>query len=409
MSLKIAYFINQYPKVSHAFIRREILALERRGVDIQRIALRGWDAELVDEEDHGEMARTRYALQRGLPALLFAVLRTLVASPGRFLSAFALAVRMGWRAERPLPFHLVYLAEACIVLPWLKSFGATHVHAHFGTNSAEVVMLARALGGPPYSFTVHGPEEFDKPQFIGLGEKVRRAAFVVAITSFARSQLYRWVEHAYWPGIEVVHCGLEPAFYNGAPVPPPDAPRLVCVGRLSADKGQLLLIEAARRLAAKGVRFELVLVGDGPMRGEIAALIARHALGERVRMTGSISTERLREEVLAARALVLPSFAEGLPMVFMEAMALRRPVLTTWIAGIPELVLHGENGWLFAPGSIDALMAAMEDCLSRSAEELRVMGEAAHARMVERHAVDAGAAQLAALFERSASLRTPQP
>jgi glycosyltransferase involved in cell wall biosynthesis len=409
MSLRIAYFINQYPKVSHAFIRREILALERRGVDIQRIALRGWDAELVDEEDHGEKTRTRYALQQGLPALLFAVLRTLAVSPGRFLAAFALAVRMGWRAERPLPIHLIYLAEACIVLPWLKSFGATHVHAHFGTNSAEVVMLAHALGGPPYSFTVHGPEEFDKPQFIGIGEKVRRAAFVVAITSFARSQLYRWVEHAHWPKIEVVHCGLEPAFYGGAPVPPPSAPRLVCVGRLSAEKGQLLLVEAARRLAAKGVRFELVLVGDGPMRGEIAALIAKHALAERVRMTGSISTDRLREEMLLARALVLPSFAEGLPMVIMEAMALRRPVLTTWIAGIPELVLHGQNGWLFAPGSIDALMAAMEDCLSRSAEELRVMGEAAHARMVERHAVDVGAAQLAALFQRSGPLQMPQP
>jgi colanic acid/amylovoran biosynthesis glycosyltransferase len=137
------------------------------------------------------------------------------------------------------------------------------------------------------------------------------------------------------------------------------------------------------------------------MRGEIAALITKHALAERVRMTGSISTERLREEMLLARALVLPSFAEGLPMVIMEAMALRRPVLTTWIAGIPELVLHGQNGWLFAPGSIEALMAAMEDCLSRSPEELRVMGEAAHARMVERHSVDPGAAQLAALFQRS--------
>jgi glycosyltransferase involved in cell wall biosynthesis len=408
MSLRVAYFINQYPKVSHAFIRREILALERQGVEVLRIALRGWDAELVDEEDHGEKARTRYALQQGVPALLFAVLRVSATSPGRFFSALALAIRMGWRAERPLPFHLVYLAEACLVLPWLKSSGATHVHAHFGTNSAEVVMLAHALGGPAYSFTVHGPEEFDKPQFLGIGEKVRRAAFVVAITSFARSQLYRWVEHAHWPKIEVVHCGLEPAFYGGAPVPPPSAPRLVCVGRLSAEKGQLLLVEAARRLAVKGIRFELVLVGDGPMRNEIAALIAKHGLGEQIRMTGSISTGRLRDEMLRARALVLPSFAEGLPMVIMEAMALRRAVLTTWIAGIPELVLHGKTGWLFAPGSIEGLMAAMEDCLSRSAEELGVMGEAAHARMVERHAVDVGAAQLATLFERSGPGRVPQ-
>src|SRR6267143_223916 len=252
-------------------------ALVRLGFEIQRIALRGWQGKLVDEQDLQERTRTRYVLQEGLWALLWALLRTFLVAPGRFFSALALAIRMGHRAERPLPYHLACLAEACRMLPWLKSFGATHVHAHFGTNSAEVVMLARALGGPSYSFTVHGPEEFDKPQFLGIGEKVRRSAFVVAISSHGRSQLYRWVEHAYWPKVKVVHCGLEPAFYNIAPVPPAVAPRLVSVGRLSAEKGQLLLVEAARRLTAKGIHFELVLIGDGEMRAELEALIAKHA------------------------------------------------------------------------------------------------------------------------------------
>ena len=294
MSSKIAYFINQYPKVSHSFIRREILALERQGFEIERIALRGWDAELVDREDALEQQRTRYVLQGGLLPLLLASFSVLVTSPGRFLSALGLALRMGRRAERPLPYHLVYLAEACRMLPWLKSFGATHVHAHFGTNSTEVVMLAHALGGPPYSFTVHGPDEFDNPQFLGIGEKVRRAAFVVAISSYGRSQLYRWVDHAHWPKVKVVHCGLETAFHNVAPVPPPPAPRLICVGRLCEQKGQLLLVEAAGRLAAKGIRFELVLAGDGEMRAEVEALIAKHALGKQVRITGWISNNQVR-------------------------------------------------------------------------------------------------------------------
>jgi len=401
MALRIAYFVNQYPKVSHSFIRREILALERLGFEIQRIALRGWQGKLVDEQDLQERTRTRYVLQEGLWALLWALLRTFLVAPGRFFSALALAIRMGHRAERPLPYHLACLAEACRMLPWLKSFGATHVHAHFGTNSAEVVMLARALGGPSYSFTVHGPEEFDKPQFLGIGEKVRRSAFVVAISSFARSQLYRWVEHAYWPKVKVVHCGLEPAFYNIAPVPPAVAPRLVSVGRLSAEKGQLLLVEAARRLTAKGIHFELVLIGDGKMRAELEALIVKHALGKQVRMTGLVTTERLREEILLSRGLVLPSFAEGLPMVIMEAMALRRPVLTTCVAGIPELIQQNKSGWLIPPGSIDALTAAMEELLSRSPEELRLVGESAYARVVERHSIDIEAAKLAALFRES--------
>jgi len=174
--MRIAYFINQYPKVSHSFIRREILALERQGFEVQRIALRGWDAELVDAEDVSERDKTLYVLQGGVMALLKPVLQVLRHRPRAFFSALWLALRMGRRADRSWPYHLIYLAEACRMLPWLQTFGAEHVHAHFGTNSTEVVMLANALGGPTYSFTVHGPEEFDKAQFIHLGEKVRRSA-----------------------------------------------------------------------------------------------------------------------------------------------------------------------------------------------------------------------------------------
>lgn len=399
---RIAYFINQYPKVSHTFIRREILALERQGFDVLRIALRGWDAELVDAEDVREREHTRYVLQAGMFSLVLAVLRVLFTQPVCFVVALRLAIKMGIRADRPLLFHLIYLAEACSILPWLKEFGARHVHAHFGTNSAEVVMLAHALGGPTCSFTVHGPDEFDRPQFLGIGEKVRRSAFVVAISSYGRSQLYRWVEHANWSKVKVVHCGLEKAFHDVAPVPPHSAAlRLVCVGRLWADKGQLLLIEAVHRLAQKGIRFELVLAGDGEMRVELEELIARYGLVGQVRITGWISSAQVREEILAARALVMPTFAEGLPVVIMEAMALRRPVLTTYVAGIPELVRHGENGWLFPAGDVDELVAAMIECLALPIAELERMGEQAHDRVLQRHDIDREAAKLAALFREA--------
>lgn len=399
--MRIAYFINQYPKVSHSFIRREILALERQGLQVQRFALRGWDAELQDPEDLGERERTRYVLQGGLKGLMRPMLQVLRAAPKRFGTALCLALRMGWRADRPWPYHLVYLAEACQLLQWLQAAGSEHVHAHFGTNSAEVVMLANALGGPGYSFTVHGPEEFDKPQFLHLGEKVRRAAFVVAVSDYGRSQLYRWVAHEHWAKVKVVHCGLERSFHDVPPVPVPDVPRLVCVGRLCEQKGQLLLLEAARQLAQRGLGFELVLAGDGELRAPIEALVARHGLQAQVRITGWVSGARVREELLAARALVLPSFAEGLPVVIMEAMALRRPVLTTYVAGIPELVQSGENGWLFPAGSVEALVEALAACLARPVAKLQAMGEAAHQRVIERHAIDTEAARLAELFRVS--------
>jgi len=400
--MRIAYFINQYPKVSHSFIRREILALERQGVVIQRIALRGWDGELQDAEDLAEREKTQYVLQGGIKGLLKPVWQVLRAEPRRFGSALWLALRLGLRADRPLPYHLVYLAEACCVVQWLEAFGAEHVHAHFGTNSAEVVMLANALGGPAFSFTVHGPEEFDKPQFLHVGEKVRRAAFVASVSSYGRSQLYRWVAHEHWDKVKVVHCGLEPGFHQVAAQASPAAPRLVCVGRLCEQKGQLLLLEAAHRLADQGLDFELVLAGDGEMRAQIEVLIARYGLQAQVRITGWISSAQVREEILAARALVLPSFAEGLPVVIMEAMALRRPVLTTYVAGIPELVRPGENGWLFPAGAVDELATAMADCLAQPVEVLQRMGEAARQRVLERHDIDTEAAKLAHYFKAPA-------
>ncbi len=395
MSSRIAYVINQYPKVSHTFIRREILALERQGFDILRIAIRGWDAKLTDEEDRQEQVQTRYILREGIRGLLWPVLRTILTSPVRFFSALVLATRIARGSERKLVYHLAYLAEACRILHWLKSFGATHMHAHFSTNSTEVVMLANLLGGPPYSFTVHGQDEL---LFSDIAEKVRRATFVVAISSYGRSQLYRRVVYTHWQKIKVVHCGLEKSFHDVAHVPLPLLPRLVCVARLSSEKGHLLLIEAAHRLSQKNIKFELVLAGDGEMRQAVEDLITMYQLDGHIRITGFISSHQVREEILAARALVLPSFSEGLPIVIMEAMALRRPVLASCINGIPELVLHGETGWLFPAGSIDDLSSAMENCLMKSPGELNKMADIGYLRVMERHSIDIEVSKLGKLF-----------
>ena len=397
--MRMAYFINQYPKVSHTFIRREIAALERIGVAVERIALRGWDAEVADAQDVAERERTRYVLRGGVASLVAGALGFALRRPGRFARGLALAWRMARGSERPLPFHVMYLFEAVRVVGWMQAAGARHLHAHFGTNSAEVAQLAHAIGDVSYSFTVHGPEEFDKPQALGLAAKISSAAFVVAISSFGRSQLCRWVPSSQWDKIEVVHCGLEAGFYQAADaLDAQPVPRLVCVGRLCEQKGQLLLVEAVAVLARQGLRFELVLAGDGEMRGEIEAAVARHGIAERVRITGWISSAQVRTELLAARALVLPSFAEGLPVVIMEAMALGRPVISTYIAGIPELVRTGSEGWLIPAGDVAALADAMRDCLQASPERLLALGRAAHARVRERHAVDVEAAKLKRLF-----------
>ena len=398
--MKIAYLITEYPSVSHTFVRREILALERMGYDILRIGIRGWDGPLPSEVDRHERCKTRHVLEHGLRALVLPTMQALARSPARFVSALALALRMAGRSDRSLGHHLVYLAEACRVLPWLRGFGAEIVHAHFGTNASDVAVLAAALGGPPFSVTVHGPEEFGRP--VNLREKIRRARFVVGISSFGRSQLYLSAKRRDWPKIKVVHCGLERGFYEGAPPVADGARRLVCVGRLIEPKGQAMLVEATARVRAKGIAFELVLAGDGPDRRYLEQRIDALGLRGTVTITGWISSGRVRDEILAARALVLPSFSEGLSVVLMEAMSLRRPVLATYVGGQPELVVHGDTGWLFPAGSIDALVAVMEECLTAPVERVREMGERAHRRVVCRHDIDREAEKLASHFRVAA-------
>jgi colanic acid/amylovoran biosynthesis glycosyltransferase len=395
--MRIAHLINQYPKVSHSFIRREILALERQGFEIMRISIRGWDNDLVDDADFEERGKTRYVLQGGWLAIAAATVISFISHPIHFARALAIAVRMGWRADRPLPFHLMYLLEACLIERWLRDSEVQHVHAHFGTNSAEVAMLVHVLGGPSWSFTVHGPEEFDKPLFIGLPEKIRRAAFVVAVSSFGRSQLFRLVDHTEWNKIHVVRCGLEPAYFAGPPTYP-ETKTLVCVGRLCEQKGQLLLIDAVQQLAEAGTDFTLTFAGDGEMRPELEALIQKNKLDQRVRITGWISNDEVRQHILTARALVLPSFAEGLPVVIMEAMALRRPVISTYVAGISELIHDGEHGWLVPSGDIGALVRAIKTCLETPPGGLKEISEAAFEQVLRYHNLEAESAKLATLI-----------
>jgi colanic acid/amylovoran biosynthesis glycosyltransferase len=401
MALKIAYLINQYPKVSHSFIRREILALEACDITVLRFAVRSCAEELVDEADQQELQKTRFLLEGGAIALAKALLLGFLRSPSRFWQALSLTLKMGWRSESGLLTHFAYLAEACVLLNWLIQAQVSHLHAHFGTNPATVALLCRVLGGPPYSFTVHGPEEFDKVEAIALPQKIERSAFVVAISSFGRSQLYRWSRQTQWSKIRVVHCGVDANFLATPPTPIPDRPRFVCVGRLSEQKGQLLLVEAAKRLAEEGLDFELVLVGDGELRSPIEALIDRYSLQSHIKITGWASTTEVREQILNSKVMVLPSFAEGLPVVIMEALALRRPVISTYIAGIPELVENQTCGWLITPGSIEALVTAMRSALLTPLDKLADMGQTGYERVALQHNIELEAAKLATLLRMS--------
>jgi len=398
--MKIAYLVNQYPQPSHSFIRREIAALEAQGVTVQRFTLRAAPRQLVDPADRAEQTKTRVVLSAGPIGLAWALVITALTRPGAFLAALTLALRCGSRGGRGRVRHLIYLAEACVLRSWLRRGGAAHLHAHFGTNSTTVAMLCRALGGPPYSFTVHGPEEFDSPMAIALDEKLRRCAFAVGISDFGRGQLCRWCPPDQWQKIHVVRCGVDQSFLDGAPpVPVPAVPRLVCVARLSAQKGQAFLVRAAAKLAEDGVECELVLAGDGELRTDIERQISNLGLGHRIRITGWLSNAEVRREILNARALVLSSLAEGLPVVIMEALALGRPVIATAVGGVVELVEDGVSGWIVPAGNVDALAEAMATVLRTDPAMLGGMGRAGALHVAVRHHAATEAGRLAELFQ----------
>lgn len=401
--MTVAYILNTYPQPSHSFIRREVTALEAQGTPITRIAMRRPTMPLVDPADKAEEDKTQYVLEAGAVSLARAVLRVALTRPAGLARALRCAWRMGAASEVGRLRYLIYLAEACDVAARCAGAGVRHMHAHFGTNSATVAMLTHLLGGPGFSFTVHGPEEFDAPRALHLGEKMRQAAFTVAISQFGRSQLSRWVEAEHWPRLNVVHCGIEPAKFPDPDPVPEGPPKLVSIGRFSEQKGQLVLIDAMAGIVDRHREAHLTLIGDGEMRPQIEAAIARHGLQDHVTLTGWLAEAEVRAELARAQALVMPSFAEGLPMVIMEAMAAGRPVIATYIAGIPELVQDGRTGWLAPAGDADALVAAVDKLSGTDPHTLTDMGHLGRLRALARHDINREAAKLARHFADSLS------
>src|SRR4051812_29044596 len=284
--MKVVYLINQYPQLSHSFIRREIRALETHGIEVTRVSLRPAGPN-VEPADAAEAKRTWVLQKAGAHACVAAILGLMLMRPVLFLTTLWRAIGIGRRSRAGVIKHLFYFLEACVLERHTRREGAEHLHAHFGTNSATVALFCRWLGGPAFSFTVHGPEEFDDPHGLALPIKLREAAFSVAISDFGRSQLLRLCDVEDWAKVHVVRCGVDASFLEGDLSPIPAAPRLVCVGRLSEQKGHLLLIQALKRVRDRGIDFEVALVGDGPLRGEIDAEVRQSGLAKQVHLLGS--------------------------------------------------------------------------------------------------------------------------
>ena len=401
-SVKVAYLVAAYPAVSHTFIAREVVALRDRGIDVATFSIRRAPGDqLLTDEDVQAARETFTLLPLDRVRFLIAHGAALLRRPTRYLRSLRLALSMSAGGARATLWQLFYFAESILVWHECRRRGIRHIHAHFANVACAVALLAADFGGPDgfaWSFTMHGPTEFDDVTRFALREKVEQASFVACISDYCRSQLQKLVSPDQWEKLAVVHCGLPG---EQVAVPARATPlaggqfRVLCVGRLVPEKGQAILLQATSALRRQGLDMIVTLVGDGPARASLQAQAQRLGITDRVNFLGALGRDAVAKLYADTDAFCLPSFSEGVPVVLMEAMAAGLPVVTTRIAGVAELVEDEVSGAVVAPGRpepiVDALsrLAADPDLRSRwgAAGRLRVMHDfdvADSAQLLER-------------------------
>lgn len=400
MPPRIAYLAGEYPAVSHTFILREVAALRAQGLDVVTCSVR----RTGPEHHRGAVERAEAAATFNLletarnPRRLIGAQVAALKSPRRYLRTLRKAWSMRGPGFRASLYQLFYFLEATVLARHLAQQGVTHLHSHFAQASGTVALLAARLAGLPFSFTLHGPADFTDPKLWRLDAKIADAVFVACISHYCRSQAMLASPVRDWHRLHIVHCGVEPARYDGPPAPERGSGGgLLFVGRLAAAKGVPVLIEAMPRIRAAHPDACLTLIGDGPDRSGLQDQVRRLNLSDAVRFAGYKSQDEVALALARTAVFVLPSFAEGVPVVLMEAMAARRPVVATRIAGIPELVEDGVSGRIVPPGDGAALGDAVCDILS-APDRAAAMGEAGRSKVEAEFDIANEAGKLAALF-----------
>jgi colanic acid/amylovoran biosynthesis glycosyltransferase len=355
----LAYLVSQYPMLSMIFIIREVMQLRAMGFHIDVASINDADRSPkgLTADELSEAQRTHYVLAQGAVKALASHLLVFLSAPSAYARGLALAWRLGpWDLKRVFK-NIVYFTEALMVGRWMKQIGQTHLHVHLGSQAATVGLFAREVFGVGYSITVHGPDEFYDAPGQYLTQKVMAADFIVCISHFARSQLMKLSPYEHWHKLHVSRLGVDPAVFapRQAQRDPGQAFEVLCVGRLTPAKGQHLLVDAAKRLLDQGRRIHLRVVGAGTDAESLQAHVRVSGLQSHVTFEGAVNQDRIRDLYARADCFCIPSFAEGIPVVLMEAMAMGIPCVSTHITGIPELIRHGETGLLAAPSDVKGL------------------------------------------------------
>jgi colanic acid/amylovoran biosynthesis glycosyltransferase len=402
--LHTAYLLSRYPAVSHTFFLHEIEGLSHYGVLIETASINPSDrpASMLPEEERDAIATTFYIKKQPIASILGVLLRTTVLRPGVVLRGLRRAFALEpWHLSHTL-YSLFYLVEAIVLGNWMKKRGHSHLHIHFSGSVASVGMIAAIAWQFPYSLTVHGPDEFFDQKEVALAQKIHSALFVVCISDFCRAQLMRLTPPTNWNKFHVIRLGIAPSLAEEAlgetrKLEGDEPLRILCTGRLVGAKGQSILLLAVEQLLRREHAIHLVFIGDGDDREILERLADEHGLRKHVTFAGSQNHDRVIETLRTSDLFVLPSFAEGVPVALMEAMAMGVPCISTFVAGIPELIRHEQDGLLVPAGSISGMTDAIERLILNGNERLRFR-ESARQRVLELYNLPVNLKSLAALF-----------
>ena len=350
--------------------------------DIRVVSVSGPDRpfdKLTPDEQEEERA-TFYIKPGGAGRALVANLRVLFLRPISYVRAFAYAMRLaGWNLKTAAR-HVLYFAEAAVFADWMRREGLSHVHMHF---SSTVGLMARRILPMCTSVTIHGSDEFMNPANFYLQEKTHQFDLLFAISEYGRSQLMRFSDYGQWSKFRVSPLGVDPVVYAPGPFRENPSPfEILCVGRLAPPKGQHILIAALDVLLRQGRAVRLRFAGDGEDRADLEQDAARRGLEEHIVFEGRLTADCVRALYEQADIFALPSFAEGIPVVLMEAMAMELPCVASWITGIPELIRNEVDGLLVPPSNEEALAAALARLMDDPGLRRR-LGKSGRRRVVE--------------------------
>jgi colanic acid/amylovoran biosynthesis glycosyltransferase len=400
-TVRIAYLISKYPAVSMTFILREVLTLRARGFDIEVASINaGPPYESLTQVERDEVAQTFYIKQQGAGGSFKALGWLLLRRPGALFRGVWSALSLGSPDPARIVLCLFYLIEAAILVRWMRQRSLTHMHIHFASQAAAVGTLATYLAPVTLSITVHGPDEFyDVPGFF-LPAKIARARFLVCISFFTQSQIMKVSNGRHWQKFDVSRLGVDTEHFVPRPFrAAPEPFEILCVGRLVSTKGQRILIEVIHRLKQSALSVHLTLVGDGPDRDDLETHVRDRHLESQVTFTGSVNQDEIQAYFTASDIFVLASFAEGIPVALMEAMAMEIPCIATIINGIPELITDGVDGLLVSPSDSDGLANAITR-LIRDPLLRQTLGMAGRVRVQEAYELNKNADHLAEIFRR---------